>query len=163
MNLNPTVTVEHVNFSPTQWLIVIVLAAGFIGAALWLSSTDSDDGANTGVVAQVDEVAVCAALGQVSAWGSILDGSADGDDPGDVANLRAALAEARDLAPVDLAIDIARLLDLAMLTDLSLTDDATLTGALAAGSAQTDPERVAEAIGRVNDAIVGCGHAGVAG
>ena len=153
MNRTATVTVEHVNFSPTQWLIVIVLAAGFIGAALWLSSTDSDDGANTGVVA----------LGQVSAWGSILDGYADGDDPGDVANLRAALAEARDLAPVDLAIDIARLLDLTMLTDLSLTDNATLTGALAAGSAQTDPERVAEATGRVNDAIVGCGHAGVAG
>jgi len=163
VNLSPSVTVEHVNFSPRQWLIVIVLAAGFIGAALWVSSgdpvaVDADD-----TPAVVDEVALCAALGQVSAWGGILDGSADGDDPGDVANLRAALAEVRDAAPVDLAIDIARLLDLTMLTDLALTGDATLTDALAVGSAQTDQERVAEAAGRLNDAIVDCGHTAVTG
>lgn len=146
------------NFTPRQWLIVIALAATFLGAAAWYASADpiiidADD-----TVAEVDEVALCAALGQVSAWGGILDGSAEGDDSGDVANLRVALNEARGLAPVDLAIDLARLLDLTMLTDLALTDDATLTQALATGAAQTDPERVAEAMDRVNEAIIDCGH-----
>jgi hypothetical protein len=161
VNVDQAVIVDCVNFSLSQWLIVIVLAAGFIGSALWLSSTGSGEIASTDVVTEVDEDAVCAVLGQVSAWGSILDGSADGDDPGDVANLRTALADARHLTPVDLSIDLARLLDLAMLTDLALADDVTLTEALAAGSSQTDPERVAEAVGRVNDAIVECGHAPV--
>jgi hypothetical protein len=163
VNLNPAVTVGRVNFSPRQWLIVIVLAAVFIGAALWISSADPEVVDADDTPAEVDEVALCAALGQVSAWGGILDGSADGDDPGDVANLRAALTEARDVAPVDLTIDIARLLDLTMLTDLALTGDATLAEALAAGSAQTDEQRVTEAAGRLNDAIVNCGHAAVSG
>lgn len=149
------------NFSPRQWLIVIVLAAGFLGAALWFASADPEIVDADDTPAEVDEVALCAALGQVSAWGSILDGSVEGDDAGDVANLRIALAEARNAAPVELAIDISRLLDLTMLTDLALTDDATLSEALAAGSAQTDSERVTEAAGRVNTAIIGCGHGAV--
>ncbi len=162
MNDSLAVTVTDVDFSPRQWLIVIALAAGFIGAAVWISSSDpvivdADDTA-----AGVDEVALCSALGQVSAWGGILDGSADGDDPRDVANLRVALNKARGAAPVDLAIDIARLLDFTMLTDLALTDDATLTDALAVGTSQTDQERVTEATERVNAAIVDCGHDAVA-
>lgn len=151
------------NFSPRQWIIVIALAAAFIGTALWFASAGPDVVDADDATAVVDEVAMCAALGQVSAWGSILDGSAEGDDPRDVANLRVALVAARDVTPVDLSIDIARLLDLTMLTDLALTDDATLIDALASGSAQTDTERVSEAAARVNDAVVSCGHEPVVG
>jgi len=155
-----------VDFSLRQWLVIVVLIAGFAVAAVVVSrGGDSVD--EHGVQAEpiteprVDEVAWCALLAPLPRWGGILDGSAGGDDPDHVANLQPALEEVQAVAPTALAIDIARLLDLVLLTKQALDDSDSLGDALAVASAQTDQPRVRAAVATLDDALVACGHSPV--
>ncbi len=145
------------NFSVRQWTIISVLAAVFVVAALLVSR--GNETPVTDAVAEFDQVAWCQATNAIGAWGAILDGSAAGDDPGDITNLRRALADARAVAPLDLSIDIARLMDLSLLVDSALADGLDLEAALAKAQDQTDTDRVATATRRVSDALLACGHA----
>lgn len=150
------VSVGAMNLTVRQWTIVSVLAAGFIVAA-WLVSSGGGGG---GIVESedFDEVAWCQTANALSTWGGILDGSADGDDAGELPNLRRALDDARTVGPLALRVDFARIADLALLTDNALADGLSLADALAQAQGQTDGDRVAEALGRVDEAIVDCGH-----
>ncbi len=144
------------NFTVRQWTIISALAAVFVAAALLVSR--GDDNGVSEAAAEFDQVAWCQATNAIGAWGAILDGSAVGDDPRDITNLRRALADARAAAPIDLSIDIARLMDLSLLVDSALSDGLDLEAALAKAQDQTDTGRVSTAISRVSDALVACGH-----
>ncbi len=144
------------NLTVRQWAIVSILAAGFFAAA-WLVSQGDGGGATT-ESEDFDEVVWCQTANALSTWGGILDGSAEGDDPGDLTNLRRALDDARSVGPLALRVDFARLADLAQLTDSALADGLSLADALTQAQGQTDQERVAEALDRVDEAIVECGH-----
>lgn len=154
------------DFSWRQWLVIVLLIAGFAVAAFVVSrggeSTD-EHGVQAEPITepQVDEAAWCALLAPLPRWGGILDGSADGDNPGHLANLQPALEEVQAVAPTVLAIDIARLLDLVLLTKQALDDADSLDDALAAASAQTDQPRVRAAVATLDDALGACGHAPV--
>lgn len=137
-------------------MVVSVLAAVFVIAAVVVSRGDDTGSAET--LDDFDEVAWCRAANAIGAWGGILDGSAAGDDAGDISNLRRALTDARAVAPAELRIDIARLIDLGLLVDSALADGLDLEAALAKGRGQTDPDRLAASTGRVSDALVTCGH-----
>ena len=152
------------DFSLRQWLVIVVLVAGFAVAAVAVSRGGETSVDEHGVQAEavteprVDERAWCALLAPVGAWGGILDGSAAGDDADDVVNLQAALSEAQAVAPTALAIEMARLLDLVLLTKQALSDSGSLEDALADASAQTDQARVTAAVSSLDDALAGCGH-----
>ncbi len=136
-----------------QWAIVAALAAGFIVAAIVVADGGSapvDD-----ATVDFDEVAWCRTAGAISAWGGVLDGSAD--DADDVTNLLTALQDARFRAPLDLQVDVARLADLVMLTRQEL-DTSTVADALERAKEQTDQPRVEQAVTAVSDALVDCGH-----
>jgi len=148
------------NLTVRQWTVVSVLAAVFVIAAVVLSRGDDTGAAEP--LDDFDEVAWCQAANAIGAWGGILDGSAAGDDAGDITNLRRALTDARVVAPAELRIDIARLIDLGLLVDSALAGGLGLEAALAEGRGQTDPDRLADSIGRVSDALVACGHEPVA-
>lgn len=137
-----------------QWIVVAVLAAGFIIAAIVVADGGS---APVDETPDFDEVAWCQAASAISAWGGILDGSADDADPDDVVNLHTALQEARLQAPIDVQIEIARLADLVMLTRQEL-DTGTVADALARARQQTDQPRVDAAVAAVSEALVECGH-----
>ncbi len=136
-----------------QWAIVAALAAGFIVAAIVVADGGSapvDD-----ATVDFDEVAWCRTAGAISAWGGVLDGSAD--DADDVTNLLTALQDARFRAPLDLQLDVARLADLVMLTRQEL-DTSNVADALERAKEQTDQPRVEQAVTAVRDALVDCGH-----
>ena len=150
-------SVGRVNFTLRQWAVIVGLAAGFIVAAVLLG--DSDDGDAAGdPIGEFDEVVWCEAANAISAWSSVLDGSVDGDSLDDVRNLRQALDDARPLAPADLGFDLARLQDFALLVEQGAEREGDLAAGLAPAQANTDPPRVAEAIDRVDGALVACGH-----
>lgn len=137
-----------------QWAIVAALAAGFIVAAIVVADGGSapvDD-----ATVDFDEVAWCRTAGAISAWGGVLDGSADEADRGDIVNLHTALLDARLQAPPELQIEVARLADLVMLTRQEL-DTSTVTDALERAGEQTDQPRVEVAVSAVSDALVDCG------
>ena len=144
------------NLTVRQWTIISLVAAVFVAAAV-LVSRGNDNGPSDATT-DFDDVAWCQAANAIGAWGGILDGSASGDDAGDIANLRRALTDAQAAAPAELRIDIARLIDLGLLVDSALAGGLDLEAALANAHGQTDPERVVEATRRVSDALVACGH-----
>lgn len=146
------------NFTLRQWSIIVVLVAGFITAAVFISNTDGPAATVDGPV-EFDEVVWCEAANAISAWSSVLDGSADGDSVDDVRNLRQALADARPVAPTELGFDIARLQDFALLVEQGEERERNLAAGLARAQANVDTERVAAAIDALSDAVAECGHA----
>lgn len=148
------------NLTVRQWSIIAVLAAGFIIAAVIVARDPGTS--SSGSVGQgdepFDEVVWCQAAGAVSRWGGVLDGSAVGDDADDIVNLQRALDDGRSASPLDLTIDFARIIDLALLIEQGLDSETDLSAALSRAQAQTDLPRVEEAVGRISDALVECGH-----
>ena len=150
------------NFTLRQWAVIVVLAAGFIGAAILISNTDGPPAA-VEEAPDFDEVAWCEAANAISRWSSVLDMSADGDSIDDVRNLRQALADGRLVAPVELSFEIARLQDFALLVDQANDVEADLAAALTAAQGNVDTDRVAQAIAALDDELTACGHAPVSG
>ena len=144
------------NFTLRQWAIIVIMVAGFIGAAILISSSDgpiADENA-----AEFDEAVWCEAANAISRWSSILDGSADGDSVNEVRNLRQALADGRLVAPQELSFEIARLQDFALLVKQGEEAKGDLAAGLASAQANVDTERVAQAIAALDDALRVCGH-----
>ncbi len=160
-------TFTAMDFSPRQWIVIAVLIVGFGAAAVAVSnntgSLDNEPAPGASAEPTVDEIAWCSLLAPVSTWGGILDGSAEGDNRGDVENLQIALEEARTVAPTELGIKMARLLDLALLTRLALVDNTSLDAALSRAQAQTDQPRVSAAVEALDAALQACGHDRVGG
>ena len=106
-----------------------------------------------------DEVLWCETANAISRWRTMLDGSLAGDSADEVVNLELTLDEARGVAPTSLRTDVARLYDYALITVQAIErSDGDLDAALIDAKGNTDQNRVNQAIDRVNDAIVACGH-----
>ena len=150
------------NFTLRQWAAIVVLAAGFIGAAIVISSGDGPAVEET--AQEFDEVVWCEAANAIGRWSSILDGSADGDSLDDVRNLRQALADGRLVAPQALSFEIARLQDFSLLVQhATQAESRDLAAGLAGARTNVDTERVAEAIAALDAALTDCGHDPVSG
>ncbi len=148
-----------VNFTLRQWAIIVGLSAAFIVTALVVARDDPAPSTAVAGEASFDEVVWCESANAISRWGTILDGSLAGDTLDDLVNLRVTLDEARGVAPEALRTDLARLYDYALLTVQAIErNDGDLDAGLAAAKDNTDQNRVNEAIARVNDAVVDCGH-----
>lgn len=147
-----------VNFTLRQWAIIAGLAAVFIVAAIVVSR--DEPAPSTAIEPDTfDEVVWCETANAISRWRSILDGSVEGDTPDDVINLRETLDDARSIAPTDLRTDVARLYDYALLTAQAIErNDGDVGAGVADAKGNTDQERVNQALERVNDSVVACGH-----
>ena len=141
--------------TPRQWIIVAVLAAGFIIAAILVAGDPAPRAADAPV--DFDEEAWCRAAGAIGARSGILGGRAADTDADEMLDLHNALIDARPKAPPELQFEIARMIDLVMLTRQAL-DSWTVAEALEIARAQTDRPRVDAALDAVSDALVDCGH-----
>lgn len=149
------------DFSPKQWVAIVVTVAAFVTAALIIRGGSSGNG-----VADVsyDDVAWCETANALSRWRSVLDGSADGDTEDELLNLRAALDDARSVAPPAIRTDVARLYDFVLLTgQANRRSNGDLTAALADAERNTDQPRVQSAITVVDQAVTACGHPSLRG
>ncbi len=146
------------NLTIRQWTIISVLAGAFIAAALVVARGNTGGDAAGTVDTTVDDVTWCALLQPVSAWGGILDGSAEGDDANELTNLGRAVEEARSKGRVGSRPDLARVADLILLTEVALDEGLGLGDALIEAQGQTDQDRVAEAIDRIDSELIDCGH-----
>ncbi len=152
-------SVAAVNFTLRQWAVIVVLAAGFIVAAILVSS--SAEPVADEALADFDNIVWCEAANAIRQWSSILDGSADGDSIDDVRNLRRALADGRVVAPLELGFEIARLQDFAMLVEQGDEVEGDLVAGLDSAQNNVDRERVAQAVAALDDALSACGLAGI--
>ena len=149
---------HRVNFTLRQWAVIAGLSAAFIVAAIVVAN---DEPAPSTAVDEdtFDEVVWCESANAISRWSTILDGSLAGDSLDELLNLETTLDEARSVAPAELRTDVARLFDYALLTVQAIErNDGDLDAGLADAKGNTDQNRVNEAIERVNDAVVACGH-----
>ncbi|MEM9466987.1 MAG: hypothetical protein AAGA90_16560 [Actinomycetota bacterium] len=146
------------NFTLRQWAVIAGLSAAFIVTAIVVSQ--NEPAPSTAVEEETfDEVLWCETANAISRWGSILDGSLAGDSLDDLINLETTLDEARGIAPAELRTAVARLFDYALLTVQAIErNDGDLDAGLVDAKGNTDQNRVNEAIERVNDAVVACGH-----
>ena len=146
------------NFTLRQWAVIAGLSAVFIITAIVVAQ---DEPAPSTAVeeASFDEVLWCETANAITRWRTILDGSLAGDSLDELINLRTTLDEARAVAPAELRTDIARLYDYSLLTVQAIErNDGDLDAGLIDAKGNTDQNRVNDAIGRVNDAVVACGH-----
>ena len=151
-------SVPFVNFSLRQWAVLVALSAVFIVAAVVIASDEPSPSPTAGDET-FDEILWCETANALSRWNTILDGSLAGDSLDELINLEMTLDEARSVAPVELRTDVARLFDYALLTVQAIErNDGDLDAGLADAKGNTDQNRVNEAIERVNDAVVACGH-----
>ena len=146
------------NFTLRQWAVIAGLSAVFIITAIVVAQDEPSP--STAVEEEAfDEVLWCETANAITRWRTILDGSLAGDSLDELINLRTTLDEARAVAPAELRTDIARLYDYSLLTVQAIErNDGELDAGLADAKGNTDQNRVNDAIGRVNDAVVACGH-----
>lgn len=150
-----------VNFTLRQWAIIAGLSAAFIITAI-IVARDEPTSSNAVQETEFDEIVWCETANAISRWRTMLDGSLAGDSLDEVVNLRTTLDEARPLAPALISRDVARLYDYALLTVQAIeANDGDLDAGLAAAKNNIDQNRVNEAIERVNEAVIDCGHGSI--
>lgn len=150
------------NFTLRQWAIIAALSAAFIVAAVLVSNSGGGDPGRD-ATPEFDEVVWCEAANAISRWSGVLDGSADGDTVSDVQNLRQALADARPVAPQELAFEIARLQDFTLLIEQAAERAGDLANGFTDAGHNVDTERVTVAIEALDTALAACGHPTVSG
>jgi len=150
-----------VNFTLRQWGVIVGLSLFFFVTAYVVSQGEPE--ASTAIDEKpFDEIVWCEKANALSQWRTFLDGSVDGDSANDIANLRNELDGARDIAPVELRPNMARLFDYSLLVTQAIErNDGDLDAALSEAQTSVDMERINESIGLLSESIVACGHEGL--